>query len=78
MRRTVAVTHTGGFVQKNMGTLDRAIRTVLALVIVALYFTGKISGTLAIVLGVIAVAFLVSSLVSWCPMYAPFRFSTRK
>ncbi|WP_337171411.1 DUF2892 domain-containing protein [Gemmatimonas aurantiaca] len=64
--------------QKNMGTLDRAIRTVLALVIVALYFTGKISGTLAIVLGVIAVAFLVSSLVSWCPMYAPFRFSTRK
>lgn len=64
--------------QKNMGTLDRAIRTVLALVVVALYFTGKISGTLAIVLGVIAVAFLVSSLVSWCPMYAPFRFSTRK
>ena len=78
VRRIVAVTITGGFVQKNMGTLDRAIRTVLALVVVALYFTGRISGTLAIVLGVIAVAFLVSSLVSWCPMYAPFRFSTRK
>ena len=64
--------------QKNMGTLDRAIRTVLALVVVALYFTGKISGTLAIVLGVIAVAFRVIRKVSWCPMYAPFRFSTRK
>ena len=62
----------------NMGTADRIIRTILALAIAALYFTHRISGTLAIVLGVIAVAFLFSSFVSWCPAYAPFGFSTRK
>ena len=62
----------------NMGTADRTIRTLLALAIAVLYFTGRISGTLAIVLGVIAVAFLFSSFVSWCPAYAPFGFSTRK
>lgn len=62
--------------KKNMGTADRVIRTVVALGIAALYFTGRISGTLAIVLGVVAVMFLVSSFISWCPAYAPFGFST--
>jgi hypothetical protein len=62
----------------NMGTTDRIVRTVLALAVAALYFTGRISGTLAIVLGVIALMFLVSSFMSWCPAYAPFGFSTRK
>jgi len=46
---------------KNMGNADRAIRTILALGVAALYFTGRISGTLAIVLGVIAVVFLATS-----------------
>lgn len=64
--------------KSNMGTADRIIRTVAALAIGALYFTGRISGTLAIVLGVIAVAFLASSFISWCPAYAPFGFSTRR
>ena len=63
---------------KNMGTADRVIRTVLALVIAALYFTGKITGILAIVLGILAIAFLVSSLVAWCPSYPLLGFSTRK
>jgi hypothetical protein len=63
---------------KNMGTADRAIRTLIALAIVALYFTGKISGTVAIVLGIVAIAFLVTSLVGWCPSYLPFGLSTRK
>ena len=62
----------------NMGTADRVIRTVLALVVGALYFTGRISGTVAIVLGVMAVVFLLTSFVSWCPAYAPFGFSTRR
>ena len=62
---------------KNMGTLDRVIRTLAVLVIAGLYLTQRISGTLALVLGVIAVAFLVSSLIAWCPVYAPFGFSTR-
>ena len=60
----------------NMGTADRVIRTVIALAIGAL-FTGRISGTVAIVLGLVAVMFLVSSFISWCPAYAPFGFSTR-
>jgi len=62
----------------NMGTLDRSIRTVIALVIAVLYFTGQMGGTVAIVLGIIAVAFLVTSSVGWCPMYLPFGLSTRK
>ena len=60
----------------NMGTADRVIRSLLAVVVGVLYFTGRISGTVAIVLGTMAVIFLVTSLVSWCPAYAPFGFST--
>lgn len=63
---------------KNMGTLDRVIRTLIAVAVLALYFAGKISGTLAVVLGIVAVAFLVTSLVGWCPSYVPFGLSTRK
>src|SRR4029453_17880192 len=63
---------------KNMGTADRIIRTLIAIGIAVLYFTGKISGILAIVLGFFAVAFLISSLVSWCPSYGPLGISTRK
>lgn len=63
---------------KNMGTADRLIRTVIAVVIAVLYFTGTISGTLAVVLGVVAIAFLATSLVGWCPLYVPFKISTKK
>jgi hypothetical protein len=63
--------------KKNMGTIDRTIRTAIAVVIVALYFTGQISGTVAIVLGIVAGAFLLTSFVSWCPAYMPFGLSTR-
>jgi len=62
----------------NMGTADRAIRAIVALAIAVLYFTGKISGTVAIVLGIFAVVFLVTSFVSWCPAYMPFGLSTLK
>ena len=64
--------------KKNMGAGDRVIRSIVAIAIGVLYFTGRISGTMAIVLGVIAVAFLVTSFVSWCPSYIPFGLSTRK
>lgn len=63
---------------KNMGTVDRVIRTLAALAIAALYFTGRISGVWAVVLGIVAVAFLLTSSVGWCPLYAPFGISTRK
>jgi len=64
--------------KKNMGVLDRTIRVIVAVVIAALYFTGQISGTLAIVLGIIAVIFLLTSLVGTCPAYLPFGLSTCK
>lgn len=61
---------------QNMGTLDRVIRLAVVAVIGVLYFTDQISGTAAIVLGIIALAFLLTSLVAWCPSYVPFHFST--
>jgi hypothetical protein len=63
---------------KNMGSADRVIRLLIAVAIAVLYFTGTISGTLAIVLGIVAVAFFVTSLLGWCPSYLPFGLSTRK
>lgn len=62
----------------NMSMADRVIRTLIAIGIAVLYFTGQISGTLAIVLGGVAVAFLLSSLFGRCPGYLAFRFSTHK
>lgn len=63
---------------KNMGTKDRLIRTVVALAIIVLYVAGTISGVTAIVLGLVAAAFLVTSSVGYCPGYVPFGISTRK
>ena len=61
---------------KNMGTIDRVIRTAIAIGIAIAYFSGAISGTLAIVLGIVAVAFLLTSLVGMCPIYALLGVST--
>lgn len=62
----------------NMGTTDRIIRLIIAAIIAALYFGGQISGTVAIVLGIVAIAFLVTGVIGWCPVYLPFGISTRK
>jgi hypothetical protein len=62
----------------NMGTLDRIIRAALAVAVLVLYLTGLISGTLAIVLGALAVILLVTSVVAVCPLYLPFKISTRR
>jgi len=64
--------------KKNMGTTDRVIRILIAVAIGVLYYLNVISGTLAIVLGVIAVIFLLTSFISLCPLYLPFGISTRK
>ena len=61
---------------KNMGTADRTIRVLLALVVAVLYFTNVISGTTAIVLGIIGLVLLLTSLFSFCPLYLPFKIST--
>lgn len=63
---------------KNMGSADRIIRVVIAAAIAALFFTGVIAGTFAIVLLVLAVIFVLTSLVSFCPLYAPFGLKTCK
>jgi predicted PurR-regulated permease PerM len=61
-----------------MGTADKVIRLSVVAIIAILYFTGQITGTAAIILGIIAAAFLVTSLIGWCPSYVPFGISTRK
>jgi hypothetical protein len=60
----------------NMGTLDRILRVVVAVVIAVLYFTGTISGTLGIVLLALGGVFLLTSVLSFCPLYLPFGIST--
>ena len=64
--------------KQNMGGVDKVIRLIVVAIIAALYFTGQITGTAAIILGIIAVAFLVTSLIGWCPTYVPFGISTKK
>ena len=64
--------------EKNLGSLDRIIRIVAALIFAALYFTGTVSGTLGIILLVLAVVFAVTSAIGFCPLYFPFKFSTNK
>lgn len=63
---------------KNMGSTDKIIRLVVAAVIAVLYFTGKISGTLAIVLGIVAIIFVLTSLISFCPLYTLLGINTCK
>ena len=62
---------------KNMGNVDRTVRIIIAIAIGALYFTGRISGMLAIVLGFFAAVFVLTSFVGTCPLYLPFGLSTR-
>ncbi|MGO9145719.1 MAG: DUF2892 domain-containing protein [Desulfomonilia bacterium] len=63
---------------KNMGTADKAIRLLLVIVVAVLYLTGAITGVAAIVLGIIAAIFIITSLISFCPLYALLKISTRK
>ena len=64
--------------KKNMGSMDKGIRILLAVIIAILYFTNQITGVAAIVLGIFAIVFLLTSLVSFCPLYLPFKLSTLK
>ena len=62
----------------NMGSIDKIIRIIIAVAIVALFLTHVISGTLGIILLVFASIFVLTSFISFCPMYLPFGISTRK
>jgi len=61
-----------------MGTVDKVIRVLVAVIILILYFTHVISGTLAVILLILAGVFVVTSLLSFCPLYWLFGLSTRK
>lgn len=61
-----------------MGNNDRTIRTIIALLIIVLYYYGIVEGTLGIVLIVFSGIFLLTSLIGFCPLYAPFGLSTCK
>lgn len=64
--------------QKNMGIIDRVLRILIALVIGYLYFTNRIEGTLGIVLLLIGIIFILTSIVSFCPLYSLFGIRTCK
>ena len=64
--------------KKNMGMADKAIRFILAIIVGVLYYTNVINGTLAIVLGLLAVVFILTSFISFCPLYLPFGITTRR
>jgi len=61
---------------KNMGKIDRILRIILALVIAVLIITGKLTGFTAVLLGIFAAVFILTSSIAVCPLYTPFKIST--
>ncbi|MGD0590076.1 MAG: DUF2892 domain-containing protein [Bacteroidota bacterium] len=64
--------------KQNMGSIDKLVRVLVAVVIGILYFTDQITGTAAIILGIFAVVFLLTSAIGFCPLYLPLKLSTIK
>jgi len=62
--------------KKNMGAIDKVIRILIAVVIAILFFTKVITGILGIILIVLAAVFVITSLISFCPLYLPFGINT--
>ncbi len=64
--------------KKNMGLIDKLVRATVAILIIGLYMAGQISDTTAIIFLILAGVFILTSFISFCPLYVPFRLSTRK
>lgn len=64
--------------KKNMGSADKMIRLLLVVVVLILMITGVVSGVWAVILGILAAVFLITSFVGFCPLYYPFGLSTKK
>jgi hypothetical protein len=64
--------------KKNIGSIDKIIRIILAITVVILFYMNVISGTLALILGAFAIILLITSFINFCPLYFPFGISTRK
>jgi len=64
--------------KKNMGTIDKLIRILVAVAVAVLFFMNVITGVIGIVLIALAAIFVITSLISFCPLYLPFGFNTGK
>ena len=64
--------------KQNMGSIYKIVRVLAAVVIGVLYFTDQITGIAAIILGIFAVVFLLTSAIGFCPLYLPLKLSTIK
>ena len=64
--------------KQNMSSADRTIRAVVAVVLAALIYFNVLTGTAALVLGIVAGIFLLTALIGFCPLYTIFKFSTKK
>jgi hypothetical protein len=64
--------------KKNVGTIDKAVRILIAVVLVGLYFTQVISGVLGIILLALSAVLVVTSLLSFCPIWQVLGLSTMK
>ena len=64
--------------KKNMGSADRIIRVIIAIIIVTLFFTNVITGVLGIILITLSGIFVLTSLINFCPLYLPLGISTCK
>lgn len=64
--------------KRNMSNTDRIVRVLIAALFAYLYYGGLVTGGLGIVLLVLAGVFTLTAVVAFCPLYAPFKFSTYK
>lgn len=64
--------------KKNMGSSDRTLRLIVAAIVGILYFTGIVSGVIGIILLVLAIVFVITSFVGFCPLYKPLGINTCK
>jgi len=64
------------FMKKNMGSTDRIIRLIVAIVFAILYFSNIVTGTIGLILVALSAVFVLTSLVSFCPLYLPFGINT--
>lgn len=62
----------------NMGSADRVIRVLIALILGALYLTDSVTGTIGVLFAILALVFLVTSALGFCPLYVPFKISTTR
>ncbi|QYA24666.1 DUF2892 domain-containing protein [Gramella sp. MT6] len=64
--------------KKNMGKTDKIIRLLIAVALLIIYANGMVEGTLGIIFLVLAGILVLTSMMSFCPLYSPFDIHTNK